>query len=42
MNHVKIFKGQTRGFALWVLGAHWYKTSLSDHIDLAEMKSQLG
>ena len=40
MNHVLIFEGQPRRFALWDLVPNWYKIFPPDNIDLAEMKEQ--
>jgi len=42
MNHVLIFEGQPRRFALWDLVPNWYKIFPPDNIDLAEMKEQTG
>jgi len=36
MNHIKIFKGQPRQFALWELAINWYETFPPDHNDQVE------
>jgi len=39
MNHVKIFKGQLRRFALWELVPKSYKVFPPDHIDELEISN---
>ena len=39
MNHVKIFQGRPRRFALWVLVPHWYKSIPPDHFGQAGMNA---
>lgn len=39
MNHVHIFKGHPRQFALWELVLHWHKTFPPDQMDQVEIPS---
>jgi len=39
MNHVKIFKGQPRRFALWELVPNWYKIFPPDYFGQMEINN---